>query len=187
MSAQIDWGKAPEGTTGHGNIGISHLYVWFSDKWYEYVNSNHGGRYYFGDARTYKIDDISCVTYRPTTQSWSGEGLPPVGVVCEVAPDNSLWGFSTLEIRKCLVIAYHDDFVWLDTFVPGIPVATRVDKVTFRPIRTPEQIAADERGAAIRAMIEDGDGRGLYVCLEDVLGRLHDAGYRKQPTKQDGE
>ena len=169
MNEQIDWSKAPEGATHY--FPPTEEWYMAGNGWAPLVWTGMWCKAFQFSERKHK-----CVQ-RPTTPSWSGEGLPPVGVVCEVAPDNSLWGFSTLEIRKCLVIAYHDDFVWLDTFVPGIPVATRVDKVTFRPIRTPEQIAADERDAAIK---EIGDMiASVGPTFRDQAARLYDAGYRK--------
>lgn len=58
--------------------------------------------------------------------------------------------------------------------------------IHFRVIRTPEQIAADEREAAIEEMWR------VYwqpdaPTAKQALGLLWDAGYRKQSTKQDGE
>ena len=108
---------------------------------------------------------------------WSGEGLPPIGVACQVTPHNDVWGFSTLETRPCSVIAYHADFAWIDLGGPGVPLATRIDKVDFTPIRTPEQIATDQR--------EKGISELLSVALaadpnsQDVCAAIYDAGYRK--------
>lgn len=54
----------------------------------------------------------------------------------------------------------------------------------FRPVRTPEQIAAEERADAIDKMVEffvnyygnpKGSEQYLLICRS-----LHDAGYRKQ-------
>lgn len=109
---------------------------------------------------------------------WSGEGLPPVGTVCEAAiphtsgPDNAR-SFIWIEGR---VIAYHEikgkTYAWFaedDGFYPpGV--------FEFRPIRTPEQIAAEERDKAVDAM--------LMVSFEESTRRhifeaLYDAGYRK--------
>ncbi len=106
---------------------------------------------------------------------WDGEGLPPVGVACQVTPHNDVWGFSTLETRPCSVIAYHADFAWIDLGTPGVPVATRVDKVDFTPIRTPEQIAEAERQAFIGQVIDDSMGR----CDIPGAAYLYEAGYRK--------
>lgn len=112
---------------------------------------------------------------------WNGEGLPPVGVECIVTPNNTIWGFSIIADYQCKVLAYHDDFVWVDLAgVPGVPIATRTDKVDFKPIRTPEQIAAYERESGIKQLIED-----TRICNPGVMWRqmaetIYDAGYRKQ-------
>lgn len=106
---------------------------------------------------------------------WQGEGPPPVGVACEVTPHNDVWGFSTMETRPCSVIAYHADFAWIYLGGPGVPVATRIDKVDFTPIRTPEQIAAEEIEAILNWMVNRDSERGLRGIAED----LHAHGYRK--------
>lgn len=168
---QIDWSKAPEGAThwepeGGSRAGWMKLenniwYFWPVGKWDKYE----------WNETTVSDKRASTMCARPSTPSWSSEGLPPVGVVCEMQDDIGNW----LPVE---IIAVHAGYAhgWYEKselcFYSNLPCE-------FRPIRTTEQIATDEREAAIKQMIEDGDGRGLYVCLEDVLGRLHDKGYRK--------
>ncbi|MGC3003927.1 hypothetical protein ACPF8X_37520, partial [Streptomyces sp. G35A] len=95
------------------------------------------------------------------------------------------------EPRRCTILAYHADFVWLDTGVPGTPISTRTDKVDFNVIRTPEQIAAEEREKAIEEMValvtkgqdysvqaETGTSTADYV--RDACKQLYVGGYRKQ-------
>lgn len=119
---------------------------------------------------------MSAPAYR--APQWTGEGLPPVGTVCEVVPHNSQWGFDTIEPRRCTILAHHADFVWLDTGVPGTPISTRTDKVDFNVIRAPEQIAAEDREKAIDVMVAESPlldkGWSRLVCAG-----LYDAGYRK--------
>ncbi|MOA45978.1 hypothetical protein D3C78_1684380 [compost metagenome] len=53
----------------------------------------------------------------------------------------------------------------------------------FRPIRTPEQIAAEERDKAIQQIIADFKytvGSCTYMITNDQAARMYDAGYRKQ-------
>jgi len=113
---------------------------------------------------------------------WNGEGLPPAGIECEVMggglPSTAFdWEHCTIllinegadgknqvctrDFRGDLAIYYPD-----------------VDPVYFRPIRTPEQIAAEEREAAIKDMAEFL----MTISFDDwVTAReLYDAGYRKQ-------
>lgn len=103
---------------------------------------------------------------------WDGTGLPPVGTVCEAAiphtsgPDNER-SFIWIEGR---VIAHHEvkgkTYTWFaedDGFYPP-------NVLEFRPIRTPEQIAAEKREKAIDEM---------KVIVRGALQALYDAGYRK--------
>jgi len=85
--------------------------------------------------------------------AWVGVGLPPAGTVCIITPHNTLWGFSSVGDYQCMVLAYHDDFVWVELVgVLGVPVATRTDKVDFNLLRTPEQVIADrEREERIKS------------------------------------
>ena len=51
---------------------------------------------------------------------------------------------------------------------------------SFRPIRTPEQIAADERENTIDQMINDTSIlTGIMSDRRIMAGQLYDAGYRK--------
>lgn len=172
----IDWSWAPEGATHALPTTVGSKFFKQDHAAYDWVN---------GKWRHMGPDLGECVfapnlIERPAPQNdesqnvarieWDGEGLPPVGVSCEVTPHNDVWGFSTLETRPCSVIAYHADFAWIDLGGPGVPVATRIDKVDFTPIRTPEQIAADEREHGIRNACTD---------ISKALSELHEA---EEPT-----
>jgi hypothetical protein len=114
---------------------------------------------------------------------WTGEGLPPVGTVCE------LW-YSCGEWAPCMVMA-HDISM-------GIPIAvvrhgdqcyTGSSAKTLRPIRTPEQIAAEEREKDVIAVLEVMKFAHWNIKNTEIspLGKCRiyaeamvDAGYRKQ-------
>lgn len=51
-------------------------------------------------------------------------------------------------------------------------------------IRTPEQIAAEERSKAIDELRSDGEDAGVYINQPQAAA-LYDAGYRKQPTQEE--
>ena len=171
--SEIDWSKAPEGATHRSAT------AWFK--------RDEVGVYLF-DAGMWCLlpwgkSQLDWFWERPSP-AWSGEWLPPVGVKCEFEPHNDVWGFSTLEVSECTVIAYHNGFVWLDLGEPGIPVATRVDKIDFRPIRTPEQIAADEREVAVNGMLMAANPAGHRAgYTRQLMECLYEAGYRKQAYK----
>ena len=104
--------------------------------------------------------------------NWNGVGLPPVGEKVIVAAHNTQWGFGDCSDHECKVISYFGDYCWIDLLCDGIPVATRSDKVAFRPIKS-------EREKAIEEMISTMNRNG-YMLDPSVYGELYDAGYRKQ-------
>lgn len=113
------------------------------------------------------------------TRQWNGDGLPPVGTVCEyLLKTSNQW-------HKC-EIRYHmipSDFGELRAIVwnPNL----KFDQISnsnweFRPLRTPEQIAAEERDKAIEGMIADTNIlTGIMSDRRIMAGQLYDAGYRK--------
>ena len=101
---------------------------------------------------------------------WTGEGLPPVGTVCEFRVETDDW-------RQCEVIAHKDDYAvcWIHC---NKILASSGHAV--RPIRTPEQIAADDREKACQDWlrgIERSYGQAVADKCEDIL---MDAEKRKQ-------
>ena len=173
MSEQIDWSKAPEGAM----VLLKHV----RDDSYAWAVSHSEG------ARAWHRWNIKCsfdlmaskwgvVAERPTTPSWPVEGLPPVGVVCEVKLQE--------EWSLCEIIAH---FQQPQAMVAAFTVAQfhggkKLDsKIAecFRPIRTPEQIAADARSKAIDEMVKalGMDDPGTAECIR--CGLIYDAGFRK--------
>lgn len=117
--------------------------------------------------------------------SWNGEGLPPVGLEVEVCDSDEPHEAYAKHIGEKVKIIAHDVLNGDDE---GLPVAVYSYDCSwgkgyhalvagkFRPIRTAEQIAAEERVKAIDEMTGSGIAGGLapWVCAE-----LYDAGYRK--------
>lgn len=176
--SMIDWHKAPEWATGYGlmsgSFGIEE--VWFNDKQYLPLQGQGSyGPYPFGGGigphmHNATKGQIAFQKHRPTP--WNGEGLPPVGVSCEVENESD-GGWDAV------------DEVLAHTEIKGASVAVfkRDDRVfyspanAFRPIRTPDQIAAEERERAINdiAAMWEGQSGGW----RDFFAALYDAGYRK--------
>lgn len=174
--SNVDWSKAPEGAT-HWMPETEH---WRNGFWKRDGDVNY---YFTGVAwrrSTNNPFDEQNIVKRPAAPQWSGEGLPPVWTVCMVYPHNTLWGFRSTSGHRRKILAYHGDFVWLGNDCMALE-STRIDKVDFKPLRTPEQIAAEEREKAIKAMVDvlqvsdNLSGTAEYI----VCGILHDAGYRK--------
>lgn len=123
---------------------------------------------------------------------WNGEGLPPVGTLCEFCGGNSapedprdkdLQDGDPVEI----IAHFYDGDLHLAAFIfnpqlrnPGRGMASVEQGAygCFRPIRTPEQIAAEERAAAIEEMWSTYWQPDAPTAKE-ALGLLWDAGWRK--------
>lgn len=117
-------------------------------------------------------------------EPWDGEGRPPVGTVCEWAGPNSDgpdgWVFT-----ESKVVAYTDCQAFVIMQKQGCwPVVQHVNNCQFRAIKTPEQIAAEERAHAIKAILDDAGVTGSAwegdPEAEVWAAALYAAGYRKQ-------
>lgn len=163
----IDWSKAPEGATHYNHTCFD---------WYKVTQI---GAVFFWDGRAWAParfwDDRKhdCIQ-RPTTPSWSGEGLPPVGVVCEAKWGRTGWA-------RCVVFAHKPNANGgTDVLVDVDGDWTFFDKPSmFRPIRTPEQIAADAREQALQAACDVVGCQVGSMYGVEVVKKLIDAGYRK--------
>lgn len=165
---EIDWSKAPDGTTHFRHDdpkspwrmlkdGVWH--AWFGGEWMTVTTAAE--HFYIA---------------RPV---WSGEGLPPVGAVCEYSLDKRSW--HECHVRYVLDNDPDPDadgwkaVVWCPHLKKE--QVAHLPTFKFRPLRTPEQIAAEEREKAVQQMLEDANSWGdlpAAVCLA-----LYKAGYRK--------
>lgn len=128
---------------------------------------------------------------QPVRTEWDGMGLPPVGTVCE-----ALWstvsGAATYATVK--VLAHDEDravyrFLTLDRKGEyGSDTSAHIQGfAAFRPIRTAEQIAADERLHRIRNALSDVAKKverwnvalDCSVAITGAVEAMIDAGYRK--------
>lgn len=181
MSTVVDWTEAPEGCIGAlvAKVGNSHFPKVTFVKYVTHEEGRVTGLSCDGSA-LFAYTDVWLWEDRP----WTGEGLPPVGTVCEAriphvsGPNNETRSVIWIEGR---IIAYHTikdkTYAWfaeVDGFYPpGV--------FEFRPIRTPEQIAADEREAVIKEMVSSCPYPGSNCTVTDCTA-LYDAGYRKQAS-----
>ena len=164
----IDWGKAPEGAT----------HYWRERNTF-YVEIK--GEFYFAETpQTGAVNSprgwIASLEKRPTTQpAWSGEGLPPVGVVCEA---KSMARGVERDWFSATVLYSSPYTVVLDDYQAGEFVAHPAT-MQFRPIRTAEQIAAEEREVAIRSIVYDLQDSENLSSLPSIASCLYGKGYRK--------
>ncbi|PNG87591.1 hypothetical protein [Pseudomonas putida] len=181
--SKIDWSKAPEWADGHGLVahhGITE--VWINMDQYAVVGAGDRAYPYGGGTgetrHNFTRGQVQYVTPRPAR--WDGEGLPPVGSVCEAYDaERDLWWPG-----QVLMHGNSDH-----AFVSGTPECwgTLLWASTFRPTRTPEQVSAEERKTAIDQMAADaqldfsaGELLTAREYVECAIAALHDAGYRKQ-------
>lgn len=184
----IDWEYAPDWAIGHAIHAFANEVkeVWVGEAQYQRVDHSkpfpYGGG--TGEARYNPTRaQFHYETLRPAP--WAGEGLPPVGVVCEFTGTNEC-GSNVEQLRQgaeVTILAHYEQingeplaaFTFIDD--EGGKLIGGAMAMLFAPIRTPEQIAADERAAAIKEMQQVVGTFNVhpFECL-------YDAGYRKQPT-----
>jgi hypothetical protein len=184
----IAWIKRPEGAT-HALEGkvTDNFYRFHEDCW----------QLWCGDQWAISADWDGWFSVPPCfvefPDPWNGEGLPPVGVVCEFQGDEAKcpydpWHEDLHDGVKCTVIAHFKskslDLVAF-TFVKA-DGNTEVEQSlpgALKPIRTPEQIAAEECDKAVKAMLSEFEHTGSLTSHYEVCEVLHKAGYRKQTDK----
>ncbi|HHX6672807.1 TPA: hypothetical protein ACVGL4_000571 [Pseudomonas aeruginosa] len=176
----IDWSKAPEGATHWEPSGPGFNKGWMKKEGNEWFFWSEGSNRWFQGKLSCNVSAEREATFEARPQeAWDGQGLPPVGTVCIVEPHNTLWGFSSTSGHERKILAYHTDYVWLGNGDTPLET-TRIDKVYFRPIRTPEQIAAEERRNSIlhlaKLLIDSRGHCNEYSQAEAIF----DAGYRRQ-------
>ena len=169
--SEIDWSKAPEGATHYSCV---------NDMFYIFIGP-HSGKYWSVSRQDWmaagRIKESGHMSKRPST-AWSGEGLPPVGIDIEFKSSGGEWlvGQYIGQFNGKIIAGCH-----------ATGVVGYLQSGEMRPIRTPEQIAADEREAAVAAMLEldpyqPNTTLGM-MSRADFCRTLHDAGYRKQADK----
>ncbi|MBI6554470.1 hypothetical protein YA0850_18905 [Pseudomonas veronii] len=177
---KIDLTKKPDGAT-HINP--------HSGLWVKCFGGNSGSYQFFKDGEWEMGFGCMSNSYleiaRP--EPWTGEGLPPVGAVCEYRCGYVEQPYSYAE---CTVIAHFvgESGKSLAAFAyvahDGVVQLGRGMAELFRPIRTPEQIAVEEREKAIEVMIADTNIlTGIMSDRRIMAGQLYDAGYRKQVSE----
>ena len=160
----IDWSKAPEGfPLWLEGIGEHAKHSGWCRRAGEVFEAALGGQF-----RAVREGQFFTVHCKP---EWDGRGLPPVGAVCEWKEKT---GFSWVQAtvlfitESSVVMQRSDGFEW--------QMLTK--RTVFRPILTPEQIAAEEREKELNKMV-------ATVSMLDkswarkVCAGLYDAGYRK--------
>lgn len=172
---EIDWSKAPKWAKTVIRSGGGDGRLFWAEAFGTVSRRQRISGYKDSDAHganmTIKGHMWTLVETRP--MAWTGEGLPPVGAECEVKWGRNGWS-------RCVVFAHKPNANGgTDVLVDVDGDWTFFDKPSmFRPLRTPEQIAADARVAAIDAMVKECPYPGSTSTRLDCAA-LYDAGYRK--------
>jgi len=161
---EIDWSKAPVDATHYNQ---------FARTWIKHLGS---GIYQFLQGDEWSMG-FGCMDSRyierPKPEPWSGEGLPPVGTVCEYQRNDVSY---RQEWVKVTTKYFGKEMVVLEHSASGEEYVEQAASCVFRPTRTPEQIAAEELKAAIDEMSEVTQGAHDWL---QAFQKLHLAGYRK--------
>ena len=166
MSEQIDWSKAPADATHYQAATHGVFECW--------LKPGHAVRVSRGEP-DWREDDHAddLIATSAIKRPWSGEGLPPVGTVCErrfIDSDYEKWSLMDVLCHGKTTIYYRDR--------NGTEWSHYINDLEFRPIRTPEQIAADERERFAQELVTSmGKGGGPNALYQ--ARRMYDLGYRK--------
>ena len=177
-NCEIDWNEAPEWCVAHGLkgtvMGIKEF--WLGDEMYQSLDQQkaflYGGVGDSGSSHFYNNSRNSFSYVKPRPAAWNGEGLPPVGTVCGM----HLRQGTDSEVE---VLAYHGKQVWLRDPGKRHYFTSEIDneRAQFFVVRTPDQIAAEERERAVREVYQTCNGQGRSVL--EMLGEAYDAGLKK--------
>lgn len=183
----IDWSKAPDGATHWDAGSVVRVAGWMrldDNQWYWWpVTETDCEMKWYATSRP---QPLATFIARP---KWSGEGLPTVGTVCEYHVGNGPWFKGEIRYLISPIAGQPKEVVLFATHLKEERVGVIGDgegEVSFRPIRTPEQIAAEERDEASYELASFV--AGYYGKQEPnpdsikVAGYLYDQGYRRQPT-----
>ena len=106
---------------------------------------------------------------------WNGEGLPPVGTICDLKFDH--W----TDWERHEILCHGKTFMFVRELNSGLDRegSMSMDGIMFRQVRTPEQIAAEVRQKAINQICIDAGSPEMTPGQLRVASKLYDAGYRK--------
>ncbi|AMA37847.1 TPA: hypothetical protein P7236_006838 [Pseudomonas aeruginosa] len=168
----IDWNTAPEGATHWEPRGIVFGEGWMKKAGNEWSYWLEGSEVWAGVWADCFVSAEREATFeaRPK-EAWDGQGLPPVGTVCEYR--HMIWP----EYRPCEIRYISEES--LVAYDDAQEQFYRTCDMLFRPIRTPEQIAAEEREKAVGDMAMSIQGVPYQY---PTLYALYDAGYRRQES-----
>jgi hypothetical protein len=171
--SKVDWSLAPIDAQ-YGGIYAGRFSCWYlrdGDQWF-YTSNISGGWEKVVDNKP-----SSDLIRRPQPQPkpWSGpeDGLPPVGTECEFryyVEDFKIW-----HKGACIALGRSPEGEDICVTQSGGVIAIYRSGEHLRAIRTPDQIAADQRETAIREVMDIAQ-----VDCRVTAARLVDAGFKRE-------
>ncbi|HHN1258228.1 TPA: hypothetical protein ACRNXN_002377 [Pseudomonas aeruginosa] len=166
----IDWNTAPEGATHWEPAGPDFYEGWMKKEGNEWFYWGEGVNKWFKGKLSCNVSAEREATFeaRPK-EAWDGQGLPPVGAKCLTDRNDFL--------REVTILCHGKTRTFVFDHVSQEEICLVLKDRVFLPIRTPEQIAAEEREKAIEEM----------CFAEETLTvkqakALYEAGYRRQES-----
>lgn len=184
MKILPDWTKAPDWAIAHALYtgGTSIVEVWVGECQYQTIIQGHPYSYGGDGGDSHHNPCRYQFHYEtPRPEPWNGEGLPPVGCKLErLLDDEGRWG-------ECECVAHKDGYAVI--WVSHAHIWASKGSGMLRAIRTPEQIAAEQRDREIADLyftINWNEGRDTWPIISSErkadYAKAIDAGYRKQAT-----
>ncbi|MCF5241962.1 hypothetical protein [Pseudomonas syringae] len=174
----IDWSKAPVGTTGAMVAEFDGSTVERGDVDWIPSSITPKGQYEVG---------AGAWLYHEAPRPWNGEGLPPVGTVCVLSgptatmnPIHPEWEGAEVKVYAHFTTdkgRHLAAYVSEDHMKGGVGVCH-----LFRPIRTPEQIEADQKKQEVQELmiilgsVESADYKDIAIAIQQ-------ANFRKQVSQ----
>ncbi|WP_033997134.1 hypothetical protein [Pseudomonas paraeruginosa] len=175
----IDWTKAPEGATHWEPKSYYFAEGWMRKVGNEWSFWSEASESWVRGTLTCNVSAEREATFEARPQEpWNGQGLPPVGTVCEYKYTH--WP----EYHKCEI--RYISAASLIVYDHGQEQYYRTCDMLFRPLLTPEQIATEERESAATSLyLTLWPHDTLHECEPgnpkmDACLRAIDAGYRRQ-------
>lgn len=174
----IDWSKAPQWADRVLAMGMAGAWAWANEHQYQYIGKINKEIFLYEEENTWSLSDGELVEMRAPAEVWQGTGLPPVGTVCETERNEFLRRVEILYIGVERVFVRDEN---------GEEIALLLEGREFFPIRTQEQIEAEEREREIDELCATifthyGNPKGSEHYL-GLATKLHQEGYRKQPKE----
>ncbi len=179
----IDWSKAPIAT--HYTPPLDDSGMWVAVFWRKEGDKFAEAWQVLDDGSLSNIqgplvtkETLESMVVRPIP--WNGEGFPPVGVPIEAKHKNAQPDWARPGFYETVIVAIGKQLVIFEADGNGCEKVGLLSDYIFRPVRTAEQIAAEEREATLTdiALLMGKDPE--RPMIREMAAILWDAGYRKQ-------